>query len=154
FAGAPTAEGVAKMEKIWRGIRRHDVFPVTVRSVLDFLLRRRPLVDPGGLRALVKDSLSYELLEKAPVPVHVVATDLMGGAAVCLSEGPAVDAILASSAIPAAFPAVTIGGKALIDGAVASNSPVRVALDLGATRIVLLPTGFACTLESAPTSAI
>jgi hypothetical protein len=34
FAGDPTAAGVARLEEIWRGIRRRDVFPVTVRSAL------------------------------------------------------------------------------------------------------------------------
>lgn len=41
-----------------------------------------------------------------------------------------------------------------MDGAVASNTPVSVAVDLGAERLIVLPTGFACTLESPPRGAI
>ena len=37
FAGAPNAAGVDKLEKIWRGLRRHDVFPLSLRSVLGFM---------------------------------------------------------------------------------------------------------------------
>ena len=29
FAGAPTVDGVARLEAIWRGLRRQDIFPVT-----------------------------------------------------------------------------------------------------------------------------
>ena len=35
FASAPNATGVDKLERIWCGLRRRDVFPVTVRSLSD-----------------------------------------------------------------------------------------------------------------------
>jgi NTE family protein len=37
FAGASHAAGVDKLEQIWRGLRRHDVFPITMRSLLGFI---------------------------------------------------------------------------------------------------------------------
>lgn len=46
--------------------------------------------------------------------------------------------MLASCAIPAAFPPVRIGERYLIDGAVASNTPISVAVELGAKRVVVL----------------
>ena len=61
---------------------------------------------------------------------------------------------MASCAIPGAFPPVRIGDQHLIDGAVASNTPVMAALALGCTRMVVLPTGFACALTAAPTGAL
>jgi NTE family protein len=33
FAGAPSAEGVARLAEIWSGLRRGDVFPVTFKSI-------------------------------------------------------------------------------------------------------------------------
>jgi NTE family protein len=36
---------------------------------------------------------------------------------------------------------VRIGAQYLMDGAVASNTPIRAAIELGATRLVVLPTG-------------
>ena len=117
FAGAPNAAGVDKLEKVWRGLRRHDVFPVTFRSVLGFMGGADNLIDPSDLRKLIERNIPFPNLEDAPIPVHVVATNL-GGAAVCLSSGPTVEALLASAAIPAAFPSVHIGEHHLIDGAV------------------------------------
>ena len=122
FAGAPNAAGVDKLEKVWRGLRRHDVFPVTFRSVLGFMGGADNLIDPSNLRKLIERNIPFPDLEDAPIPVHVVATNL-GGATVCLSSGPTVEALLASAAIPAAFPSVHIGEHHLIDGAVGSNTP-------------------------------
>jgi NTE family protein len=153
FAGAPSAAGVDKLEKVWRGLRRHDVFPVTFRSVLGFMGGADNLIDSSNLRRLIEHNIPFPNLEDAPIPVHVVATNL-GGAAVCLSSGPAIEALLASAAIPAAFPSVRIGEHYLIDDAVGSNTPILTAADLGATRIIVLPTGFACALNEPPKGAI
>jgi NTE family protein len=92
-------------------------------------------------------------LKDGTIPVHVTATNLQG-MAVILSKGPAIDAILASAAIPGIFPPVLIDGEMLMDGAIATNTPIRVAAGLGASRIVVLPTGYACALKEPPKGAI
>jgi NTE family protein len=154
FAGAPDAAGVARLDTLWRGLRRSEVFPITWRSLAGFVAWRRPVIDPAGLRGLLERHLPYRDLREAAIPVHVVTTDLLHGATVLLSAGPAVEAVLASCAIPAAFPPVLIEERHLVDGAVASNTPVGVAAELGAERIIVLPTGYACALEEPPRGAI
>jgi NTE family protein len=154
FAGDPTAAGVARLKSIWRALRRRDVFPVTVRRLLSALFTSTSLVDPLGLRALIERHLPYTALENAPIPMHVIATDMLNGASVRLSSGPAAEAILASCAIPAAFPPVRIGESYLIDGAIAANTPVTAAVELGASRIIVLPTGFACSLKAPPPTVV
>jgi NTE family protein len=103
LAGEPTAQGVARLEAIWRKLRRDQVFPVTLHSLIGLIGCRNFMVDSCGLRRLLEQNLPYRDLEDAKIPLHVVATDLLGGAAVRLSAGPAVEAVLASCAIPAAF---------------------------------------------------
>jgi NTE family protein len=154
FAGDPTVRGVARLEKLWLGIRRNDIFPVNLRTAAGFLWRRDFLMSASGLKRLIDTHLPYRLLEEAEIPVHVVATNLLSGEAVILSRGPASDAIIASSAIPAAFPPVSIGGRHLVDGAITSNTPVNVAVSLGAQRLIVLPTGFACALQDPPRGAV
>jgi NTE family protein len=154
FAGAPDAQGVAQLDAIWRRLHRRDVFPFTWRSVFGLLTHRDYIVDSHGLRALLDRCLPYRNLEDAAIPIHVVATDVLDGGAVRLSTGPAADAVLASCAIPAAFPSVRIGERQLVDGGVASNTPISVAIELGVSRVIVLPTGFACALESPPRGAI
>jgi len=154
YAGAPDSDGVARLEQIWRALRRSDIFPLRLGNVLAAFMRRTYLVDPGGLRALLERHLPCKTLEEAAIPVHVVATSLLAGIAVCFSRGPAIPAVLASAAIPAAFPPVRIGEDDYIDGGVASNTPVETARELGATRIVVLPSGYACALASPPSGAV
>jgi NTE family protein len=153
FAAAPNAAGVEKLACVWCSLRRHDVFPVTLRSLLRFVGRQDHLIDPSNLRMLIKRHVPFSNLEDASIPLHVIATNL-GGAAVCLSSGPAIERILASAAIPAAFPPVRIDNQYLIDGAIGSNTAILTAAKLGATRIIVLPTGFACDLHEPPKGAI
>ena len=153
FAAAPNAAGVEKLACVWCSLRRHDVFPVTLRSLLRFVGGQDHLIDPSNLRLLIKRHVPFLNLEDASIPVHVIATNL-GGAAVCLSSGPAIERILASAAIPAAFPPVRIDNQYLFDGAIGSNTAILTAAKLGATRIIVLPTGFACDLHEPPKGAI
>jgi NTE family protein len=47
LAGAPTVEGMARLEAIWCGLRRRQVFPITFRSLTGLTGRTRI---PGALR--------------------------------------------------------------------------------------------------------
>jgi len=153
FAGAPNAEGVARLEAIWSGLRRCDIFPFTLQSALGLLTHPGYIADPSRLRRLIESNLSYAYLEDARMPVHVVATDVEG-IPVLLSKGSAIDAILASAAIPGVFPPVPIDGRMLMDGAIATNTPIRAAVSLGASKIIVLPTGYACALKEPPKGAV
>ena len=152
FAGDPTLEGISKLERLWCGLKRTDIFPWNWRRLLGFVRGRGHLVPSDGLRRILDHHLPYRDLEDAIIPVHVVATDILSVQAV--SRGPATQAVLASSAIPVAFAPVEIDSRLLCDGAVASNTPVSTAIALGARRLIVLPTGFACAPERAPSGAL
>ena len=154
YAGAPTLDGVKRLEAIWRDLRRGDVFPVSLRTMLGFLWRRDFLISNEGIRKLIDDHLPYRNLQDAKLPVYIVTTDIVSGETVVLSEGSAAEAIVASTAIPGAFAPVRFHNLYLADGAISSNTPVRVALDNGAQRLIILPTGFACASQSPPMGAV
>ena len=154
YAGAPTAEGVEQLATIWRGLRRRDIFPITPRALLGLALRRDFLLGSHGLYRLVHTHLPYRNMEDAKLPLHIVATDLLSGEAVVLSQGEAAQAIVASTAIPAAFAPVKFDGLYLADGAITSCTPVKVAVMRGATRLIVLPTGYACAREMPPQGAV
>ena len=84
----------------------------------------------------------------------VVATDLLSGDTVVLSRGPLAQAIIASTAIPAAFAPVSFERMYLADGAITCNTPIRIAVARGAGRLIVLPTGYACALEAPPRGAV
>ncbi len=149
YASMPDMEGIARLAKIWRTLRRSDIFPVNLSGIVRLLRRRDHLIDPSSLRRIIERHIPYTNLEDAEIPVHVIATNV-GGVSVKLSSGPAVEAILASAAIPVIFPAVRIGNDELVDAAVGSNTPIVSAAELGASRLIVFPTGFGCALKGPP----
>lgn len=153
FAGQPDMAGITRLEEIWCKLRRRDVFPLSIASILGLLAGRGSLVSPQPLRRLITEHLSYARLELARLPLHVMATSQQG-LGVRLSSGPSEDAILASTAIPGIFPPVAIDGKMLMDGAIAANTPLHEAIRMGADRLVVLPTGYACAMNQPPRSAV
>lgn len=155
IASRSDVDGVAALARLWRSLSRNAVFPAKpLTGLLGFAGRRRNLVPSSGLRRLVEDNIEFTRLEDAPVPFHVVATDVLSGEDVLLSTGDAVDAILASAAIPGVFPPVSVGGRDMIDGGVVNNTPLSHAVALGADTIWVLPTGFSCSLPAAPRGAL
>ena len=148
-------ETARELGDIWRGLSRGKVFPANpLTGTLGFLGFRSHLVPDSGLRRLVRQHVVAEQLEETKVPLHVIATDVLTGGEIRLSDGPLVDAVMASAAIPGVLPSVRWDGRELVDGGVANNAPIRHALELGAERIYLLPTSAPCELEEAPRGAL
>lgn len=154
YAGRPTLEGVRALEKAWRGIKRSDVFPISWRSLWGFARNGDVLVGSEGLRRICQQNLTYQDLADAPLPVHVVATDVLSGEPVILSQGSAVEAIVASAAIPAAFEPVRFNSRYLADGGISSNTPIKAAVALGARRVIVLSTGHPGLLDKPPSGAL
>jgi NTE family protein len=155
LASQPSAQGVAGLESVWLRLRRRDVFPLSpFQAVRSIVLTRSSLLSPIPLRHLLEKELQLTSIEKSEIPLDIVATRLLDGAETVLSTGSAVKALLASAAIPGIFPPVEIDGVAYVDGGVASNTPVASAIELGAKRVVVLPTGSPCAAERPPTSGI
>jgi NTE family protein len=143
IAGRPDDDGVAELTSIWLGLRRQHIFPISPwAGACGLIGRTNHVISNAGLRSLLERHLPYERLEETAIPVHVVATDLKTGHAVILSSGPAIPALLASTAIPGVFPPVTIGRRVLVDGGVADMTPIAAALDEGATLVYVLPIGY------------
>jgi len=155
YAAEPDERGVERLKRIWLQLRRTDVFPFSpIASVLGFLGKTDHLVGPAPLRKLIESELPYQRLEDARLPCHVVATDALQGIEVVLSSGPAATALLASAAIPAVFPPVSLDERFLFDGGVANNTPISTAIQMGATRVIVLPTGISCALKTPPRGAM
>jgi NTE family protein len=143
LAAQPDVQGAQKLAEIWGGLRRQDIFPLNPwHGALGIFGRTNHFIPNSGIRSVLEKNLPYTRLEEAAVPVHVITTDLKSGQAVAISSGPAVPALLASTAIPGVFPPVTIGRRELVDGGVANHTPIGAAIELGATRIFVLPIGY------------
>lgn len=154
IAGCPDHHGALRLGEIWRTLRRQDIFPLSPWSSARGLLgRSNHMISNASLREVLARHMPYQRLEQAAVPVHVITTELKTGRSVLISSGPAVPALLASTAIPGVFPPVTIGRREFIDGGVANHTPIAGAIELGATRIFVLPVGYPW-LRQEPTNAL
>ena len=142
LASRPPEPATAReLAALWLGLRRSDIFPLRLRLLLGGLGGRRDhLVSSEGLRRLITDHVQFQRLEHARIALHLITCDLASGQEVRLSAGPAADALLAASAIPGLLPPVSWRGRLLADGAIANNTPISHALQLGAQRIYVLPT--------------
>ena len=150
-----TVETVDALAEIWRHVRRGQVFPVNpLTGLLGFLGTRAHLVPDSGLRRLVAEHLDSRQLEDLPIPLHVVAVDVITGEELLLSTGPLLEAVIASATVPAVLPPVRWQDRELMDGGVANNTPISHAIELDAREIYVLPTGHACALERPPGSAL
>ncbi|OAT68988.1 patatin-like phospholipase family protein [Mycobacteroides immunogenum] len=155
ISSRPDVDGINGLADLWRSLSRKDVFPTNLSvGFLGFIGQRQSLVSDSGLRRLLKEHLLFRRLEDAPIPLHVVATDVLTGKDVLLSSGNPIDAIAASAAVPAVLPPVRIDGRDLMDGGVVNNTPLSHAVALGATEIWVLPTGYACALTETPRGAV
>lgn len=109
--------------------RRWRAYPQMVAPRLagfdeDFSLRDNRVI-ADRLRSAFGDAR----LESLAIPLRVAATDAVTGRAVVLEQGPLVDALLASMAVPFLFPSVDVGGRRLVDGVISDPLPVAAAAD-------------------------
>jgi NTE family protein len=139
---------------LWRQITTREALGLSWRSMLGIVGLRNHVADCRGLRGLLERELPYRRFDAARVPLHIVAADEATGEEVLLSEGDVHAAVLASTAIPGVFAPVTIGGRRLVDGAVATGAPIATAARLGARRLIVLPCGFTCVEAAVPRHAV
>jgi NTE family protein len=148
FAGALNAAFIAKtvataeaLAHVWRRLHREGIFAINLRMVIGGLANERDhLVPNRGLRRFAARHLRIERLDDASVPLHLVAFDLLSGREVRLSDGLALDAVLAAAAIPGVLPPVRLGDRLLVDGGVVNDTPISHAVEFGAERIYVLAT--------------
>jgi NTE family protein len=99
---------------------------------------RSGLVDDSVLNHKLREIYGGWKFSDLELPFKVVATELVTGEKVILSEGSVFDAIRASLAIPIIFPPWEVNGRLLIDGAASDPLPIDVAIQDGADIIIAM----------------
>src|SRR4051794_9191017 len=123
----PSPAAVERLTRPWSAIERDDVFAGSIIGRLGTLARTRThLHDNTSLRARLSESLPARI-EDLAVRFQCVAASIEQAAEHWFQEGPLVDAVLASSAVPGILPPVEIGGGGLVHGRGADNTPARRA---------------------------
>jgi NTE family protein len=141
-AADPTPRSVERLEQVWTRIESSDAFGGGMLGRLGTLVRSRThLHENEGLRRMLGDALGEARIEDLAVPFQCVAASIESASERWFSEGPLVDAILASSAVPGVLPPVRIGDEHFLDGGIVNSIPVGRAVALGARTIYVLHVG-------------
>ncbi len=143
IAEQPGTAGVERLHGLWEDISSSGLmmgsFFERARSVAMF----RPAIQSvSGLRSLLQDVHGPDArIEDLAIPFQCVAASIERAAEHWFDRGPLVDALLASSAIPALFPPVEIGGEHFYDGGLVNSVPLARAVEMGASRVFVLQVG-------------
>jgi NTE family protein len=141
-AAAPTLETIDKLEDMWTTLDKNEVFSGSMLAGAANLVKTRTSLQPNQpLRRLIKKMLPTSTFEELAVPFQCVAASIETAAEHWFSEGPLIDAILASSAVPGVLPPVKIGNEHFIDGGIVNSIPIGRAVELGATEVFVLQVG-------------
>jgi NTE family protein len=145
LADDPTLEGVARLEETWRNLDGNNLMPRSWLPNAVALARKGEAVhDSEGLRRLVEQAMNARELADLQLPFECVATDVEAVDEKWFGTeegGPLIDAVMASSAMPALYPAVEIDGRRYLDGAIVNDVPVTRAVERGARTLYVLQVG-------------
>jgi NTE family protein len=132
------ANGVPGAAKVFLDNAR----PLDWVRMIDFRSAFSGVIIGRKLGKLIGAALSTPNIEDLPIPYAAVALDLDSGEELAITEGPIVDAVMASVSIPGVFapheyrPPGSVRRRRLIDGGVTNNVPVDVVRALGADRVI------------------
>jgi NTE family protein len=143
IADLPGAVGVARLAELWIEIAEADVLQGSRVDRFRKAITLKPaLHDTSEMRRLLGHVHSGDRqIEDLQTRFQCVAASIERAAEHWFIEGPLIEALLASSAIPALFPPVEIGGEHFYDGGLVNSVPLARAVELGASTIYVLQVG-------------
>ncbi|MFN3914527.1 MAG: patatin-like phospholipase family protein [Aquabacterium sp.] len=105
-------------------------------QITDWVFPGRSVLKGEALARFVRDLVNNRPIESMKLPLGIVAADLQTGEPILFRRGDPGMAVRASSAVPAIFEPVRIGGREYIDGGAVSPVPVRFARQMGAEVVI------------------
>ncbi len=132
LVGAAYATGELDMLYNWvRTLTRRDVI-----HYLDFTLSGGGLIEGERLQNFFTKHIKNPRIETLSVRFACVATELYSGREVWLQDGPVLDAVRASYALPGLFTPVWHEGVWLVDGGLVNPVPISLCRALGAEVVI------------------
>jgi NTE family protein len=89
-----------------------------------------------ALARYVNGLVGSRTIDKLPMPLGIVATDLQSGEGILFRRGDTGMAVRASSAVPSLFQPVKIGTREFVDGGLVAPVPVGYARQMGAELVI------------------
>ncbi len=141
-AADPTPSAVDRLRQVWEELASTRVFAGSVFARVGTLVRTRTHLHPREpLRDLLAAHLPVPAFADLAVPFQCVAASIERAAEHWFTDGPLLDAVLASCAVPGLLPPVAIDGEHYLDGGLVHSIPVGRAVALGAATVYVLHVG-------------
>jgi NTE family protein len=146
--GTLIAQGsIERLEELWSHLRPWDIFKLPSAPQLGRMVfgRKLGLLDTSPLEELLRREVDLKKLKASASKLGLFTTDLC-----CLetrlidvdeimSNNELLDVLMATSAVPIAFPPRQLHGNGLwVDGGLVRNTPLRAAIDRGAEEIFMV----------------
>lgn len=141
-AARPGSDGVAALEELWRSEATSQVFGTSAWQRMGTIARSWTHTHPvEPLRDMLVSHVGDVLIEDLPTPFQCVAASIERAAEHWFTEGPLVDALLASSAVPGLLPPANVAGEHFVDGGLVHSIPLGRAVALGARTVYVMQVG-------------
>lgn len=112
---------ITELENFVNSLTKKDA-----KKILDFTIPKESLLKGEGAKEYLKYLFKDATFDDLKIPFYPVATDLVSGKPVVISEGYLWEAVYASSAIPGFFKPLKLRDMILVDGGVANPIPIDV----------------------------
>jgi NTE family protein len=109
---------------------------LSMTSLLDLTLPKSGLIRGKRVTKLIQRLIGDVKFSDLKIPLACVATDIITGDEVVMSEGSVLEAIRSSISIPIIFSLVKNQGKYLVDGGLVNPVPVSVQKGMGADFLI------------------
>lgn len=142
YAAFPPDDAVERLERLWTSEASSTVFSSSALQRVGTIAKSWTHTHPvEPLRDLLRAEVDDTRIEDLPIPFQCVAASIQRATEHWFTEGPLVDALLASSAIPGLLPPAQIGDEHFVDGGLVHSIPLGRAVALGARTIYVLQVG-------------
>lgn len=115
------------------------VFKLKPLDILELTVKPGGLFDPRKVRRQLKKYVGEATtFGQLKIPFRCVAVDMCTQSVVTFSEGNVLDAVVASSCIPAIFKPIELDGMRLVDGGILERVPASQLKEMGADKVVAI----------------
>ncbi len=135
---------IARMEELWCNTRARDIYRLPSAQQLGNMLlgHKLGLLDTSPFEELIQREADLKKLKASRTKVGLFTTDLCSletrliTTDDIMSTSELVDVLMATTAVPMAFPPRQLQGKGLwVDGGLVRNTPMQAAVNRGAEEI-------------------
>ena len=143
IADQPGETGVKRLVDLWDSLSSANVFRGGLLDRIKNVATLQPAIHKTGELRLILEHVHgpNKRIEDLGITFQCVASSIERSAEHWFTEGPLLDALLASAAVPALFPPVEVDGEHFYDGGLVNSVPLDRAVKLGANVVYVLQVG-------------